>query len=223
MWHFRFVMAYVCGEQGSEEWAWEKTANYSLLSLVSRYVKTYLLPDKSRQGKRKTSIKRDTVNPLYDEIFRVSIWILRVGELVLSCALSCSCSSATWLVVACTCTSCLRIHYRHLFTSRSSREEKKVIWLPWIVVKLEIHLATNLILESHLGSRASMAFLFECSSVLSPTQGKIDFPSLPMEYGRFLWNGVSGGFEWGNSKCLGTKVIWYSGLWTLDMVAQVLE
>ncbi|KAM7045127.1 synaptotagmin-like protein 4 isoform 1-T4 [Molossus nigricans] len=37
------------------------------------YVKTYLLPDKSRQGKRKTSIKRDTINPLYDEIFRYEI------------------------------------------------------------------------------------------------------------------------------------------------------
>ncbi|XP_014651185.1 PREDICTED: synaptotagmin-like protein 4 isoform X3 [Ceratotherium simum simum] len=37
------------------------------------YVKTYLLPDKSRQGKRKTSIKQDTVNPLYDEILRYEI------------------------------------------------------------------------------------------------------------------------------------------------------
>ncbi|XP_054443879.1 synaptotagmin-like protein 4 [Pteronotus mesoamericanus] len=37
------------------------------------YVKTYLLPDRSRQGKRKTSIKRDTINPLYDEIFRYEI------------------------------------------------------------------------------------------------------------------------------------------------------
>lgn len=37
------------------------------------YVKTYLLPDKSRQGKRKTSIKRDTINPLYDEIFSYEI------------------------------------------------------------------------------------------------------------------------------------------------------
>ncbi|XP_057394429.1 synaptotagmin-like protein 4 isoform X3 [Balaenoptera acutorostrata] len=36
------------------------------------YVKTYLLPDKSRQGKRKTSIKRDTINPLYDEILKIS-------------------------------------------------------------------------------------------------------------------------------------------------------
>ncbi|XP_055980166.1 synaptotagmin-like protein 4 isoform X1 [Sorex fumeus] len=37
------------------------------------YVKTYLLPDKSRQGKRKTSIKRDTINPLYEEILRYEI------------------------------------------------------------------------------------------------------------------------------------------------------
>lgn len=47
----------------------------------SRYVKTYLLPDKSRQGKRKTSIKRDTINPLYDEFLRVSMEPPRVGEL----------------------------------------------------------------------------------------------------------------------------------------------
>uniref|UniRef100_A0A8C5SA21 C2 domain-containing protein n=1 Tax=Laticauda laticaudata TaxID=8630 RepID=A0A8C5SA21_LATLA len=32
-----------------------------------RYVKTYLLPDKSRQGKRKTTIKRNTsLNPHYN-------------------------------------------------------------------------------------------------------------------------------------------------------------
>ncbi|XP_044131048.1 synaptotagmin-like protein 4 [Bufo gargarizans] len=31
------------------------------------YVKSYLLPDKSRQGKRKTTIKRNTINPLYVE------------------------------------------------------------------------------------------------------------------------------------------------------------
>ncbi|KAB1253431.1 Synaptotagmin-like protein 4 [Camelus dromedarius] len=37
------------------------------------YVKTYLLPDKSRQGKRKTSLKRDTINPLYDEILKYEI------------------------------------------------------------------------------------------------------------------------------------------------------
>ncbi|CAI9597562.1 unnamed protein product [Staurois parvus] len=31
------------------------------------YVKSYLLPDKSRQGKRKTTIKRNTINPVYAE------------------------------------------------------------------------------------------------------------------------------------------------------------
>ncbi|ETE57124.1 hypothetical protein L345_17164, partial [Ophiophagus hannah] len=35
------------------------------------YVKTYLLPDKSRQGKRKTTIKRNTINPLYNELLKV--------------------------------------------------------------------------------------------------------------------------------------------------------
>ncbi|KAM4662125.1 synaptotagmin-like protein 4 [Discoglossus pictus] len=34
------------------------------------YVKCYLLPDKSRQGKRKTTIKRDTTNPLYGEVLK---------------------------------------------------------------------------------------------------------------------------------------------------------
>ncbi|XP_062998088.1 synaptotagmin-like protein 4 isoform X2 [Elgaria multicarinata webbii] len=37
------------------------------------YVKTYLLPDKSRQGKRKTTIKRNTVNPLYNEVLKYEI------------------------------------------------------------------------------------------------------------------------------------------------------
>ncbi|XP_042335413.1 synaptotagmin-like protein 4 isoform X2 [Sceloporus undulatus] len=37
------------------------------------YVKTYLLPDKSRQGKRKTTIKRNTVSPLYHELLKYDI------------------------------------------------------------------------------------------------------------------------------------------------------
>ncbi|XP_061454337.1 synaptotagmin-like protein 4 [Rhineura floridana] len=37
------------------------------------YVKTYLLPDKSRQGKRKTTIKRNTVSPLYNELLKYEI------------------------------------------------------------------------------------------------------------------------------------------------------
>ncbi|KAM4621774.1 synaptotagmin-like protein 4 [Polymixia lowei] len=37
------------------------------------YVKCYLLPDKSRQSKRKTSIKRSTVNPVYNETLKYVI------------------------------------------------------------------------------------------------------------------------------------------------------
>ncbi|XP_051276787.1 synaptotagmin-like protein 4 isoform X2 [Dicentrarchus labrax] len=41
--------------------------------LSNPYVKCYLLPDKSRQSKRKTSIKRNTVNPVYQETLKYSI------------------------------------------------------------------------------------------------------------------------------------------------------
>ncbi|KAI4818640.1 hypothetical protein KUCAC02_003946 [Chaenocephalus aceratus] len=37
------------------------------------YVKCYLLPDKSRQSKKKTSIKRNTVDPVYNETLKYSI------------------------------------------------------------------------------------------------------------------------------------------------------
>ncbi|XP_071775793.2 synaptotagmin-like protein 5 isoform X1 [Centroberyx gerrardi] len=37
------------------------------------YVKTYLLPDKSRQSKRKTSIKANTINPIFNENLRYVI------------------------------------------------------------------------------------------------------------------------------------------------------
>uniref|UniRef100_UPI00398E4E89 synaptotagmin-like protein 2 isoform X2 n=1 Tax=Pristiophorus japonicus TaxID=55135 RepID=UPI00398E4E89 len=37
------------------------------------YVKTYLLPDKARMGKRKTSVKRRNTNPLYNEILKYKI------------------------------------------------------------------------------------------------------------------------------------------------------
>jgi len=38
---------------------------------VYSYIKTYLLPDKSRQSKRKTSIKSNTTNPVFNENLRV--------------------------------------------------------------------------------------------------------------------------------------------------------
>ena len=37
------------------------------------YVKTYLLPDRSKHSKRKTSIKKNTLDPVYNEILKVGI------------------------------------------------------------------------------------------------------------------------------------------------------
>lgn len=41
--------------------------------LSNPYVKCYLLPERSRHSKRKTSIKRNTVNPVYKETLKYSI------------------------------------------------------------------------------------------------------------------------------------------------------
>ena len=35
------------------------------------YIKMYLLPDRHKQSKRKTGIQRKTINPVYNETFRV--------------------------------------------------------------------------------------------------------------------------------------------------------
>lgn len=37
-----------------------------------RYVKVYLLPDKSKSGKRKTKVKKHTLNPEFNETLKVS-------------------------------------------------------------------------------------------------------------------------------------------------------
>lgn len=44
-------------------------------------MKSYLVPDKSNLGKRKTSVKKKTLNPTFNEILRVRI---RLHRLVLS-------------------------------------------------------------------------------------------------------------------------------------------
>ncbi|XP_022615908.1 synaptotagmin-like protein 4 [Seriola dumerili] len=41
--------------------------------LSNPYVKCYLLPDKSRQSKRKTTTKRNTINPVYKETLKYSV------------------------------------------------------------------------------------------------------------------------------------------------------
>ena len=37
------------------------------------YVKTYLLPDRSKGSKRKTKVRKKTLNPIYDETLKVCI------------------------------------------------------------------------------------------------------------------------------------------------------
>jgi synaptotagmin-like protein len=37
------------------------------------YVKVYLLPDKSKAGKRKTRVKKHTMNPIFDEVLKYSL------------------------------------------------------------------------------------------------------------------------------------------------------
>ena len=37
-----------------------------------RYVKVYLLPDTKKGGKRKTKVKRNSLNPDFDDILEVS-------------------------------------------------------------------------------------------------------------------------------------------------------
>jgi len=39
--------------------------------VLRRYVKVYLLPDKSKAGKRKTKVKKHTLNPVFDETLKV--------------------------------------------------------------------------------------------------------------------------------------------------------
>ena len=39
------------------------------------YVKTYLLPDKTRGGKRKTKVKKSTLSPVFDESLRVRVFL----------------------------------------------------------------------------------------------------------------------------------------------------
>uniref|UniRef100_A0A8C5QTS5 Synaptotagmin-like protein 2 n=1 Tax=Leptobrachium leishanense TaxID=445787 RepID=A0A8C5QTS5_9ANUR len=50
------------------------------------YVKTYLLPDKARMGKRKTAVKRKTTSPVYNEVLRYKIdkMVLLIQKLNLS-------------------------------------------------------------------------------------------------------------------------------------------
>lgn len=45
--------------------------------LSDPYVKTYLLPDKSKNTKKKTDVKKKTLNPVYNHTIKVYIEIWR--------------------------------------------------------------------------------------------------------------------------------------------------
>ncbi len=50
--------------------------------LSDPYIKTYLLPDKSKHSKRKTVIRKKTLEPIFNEIFLVSrckLWLYYVS------------------------------------------------------------------------------------------------------------------------------------------------
>ena len=40
---------------------------------MCRYVKAYLLPDRSKAGKRKTKVKKHTLNPVFEESLKVGL------------------------------------------------------------------------------------------------------------------------------------------------------
>lgn len=39
------------------------------------YIKTYLLPDRGKRSKRKTSVQRKTTNPVFNEILKVKLYL----------------------------------------------------------------------------------------------------------------------------------------------------
>ncbi len=49
------------------------------------YIKLYLLPDRSKDSKKKTEVKPKSLNPVYKEVFKVSY--IRVSTLYISMSL----------------------------------------------------------------------------------------------------------------------------------------
>ena len=61
---------YVCSSSSSSS----NPTNFVFFS--HRYCKTYLLPDKSKNSKRKTTVQKHTTNPSFNETLRVSDYLI---------------------------------------------------------------------------------------------------------------------------------------------------
>lgn len=54
------------------------------------YIKTYLLPDRGKRSKRKTSVQRKTTNPVFNEILKVKLYTLYIHTCIHDCVSVCS-------------------------------------------------------------------------------------------------------------------------------------
>jgi hypothetical protein len=52
----------------------------------------YLLPDRSKSSKRKTSVKKNTKDPVYEESFRVCSFFLNNNKCILCVLVSFECT-----------------------------------------------------------------------------------------------------------------------------------
>lgn len=69
-----------CSKETSSHGPGETLVDILFVFLCFSYVKCYLLPDKSRQSKRKTTIKRNTINPVYKETLKVMVYIWPLSQ-----------------------------------------------------------------------------------------------------------------------------------------------
>ena len=64
-----------CGDNGDDDdddmVLMVKLILFLLYLFTNSYIKTYLLPDRSRSGKRKSKVKKNTIHPVFDEIITV--------------------------------------------------------------------------------------------------------------------------------------------------------
>nr|XP_021525854.1 uncharacterized protein LOC105716652 isoform X2 [Aotus nancymaae] len=71
---FRFHLCFLCRWWVVESEGGGRGTGIGLMALTSgRYVKTYLLPDRSSQGKRKTGVQRNTVDPTFQETLQYQV------------------------------------------------------------------------------------------------------------------------------------------------------